>query len=196
MEGQAAIFLDRDGTLNELALNPSNGEWESPHSVAETVLVPDLGAALSALKATGLPLFVVSNQPSVAKGKCSFADLEAVHQAVKAGVDAAGVEMRQWFYCYHHPQGVVPELTQACECRKPGTLFLRQARDRFGLDLSRSWFIGDQDLDIRCGQDAGGRSAVIENPHSARKRVKETPDLRAASLLEAVRLVVAEMKKS
>ena len=190
-----AIFLDRDGTLNELALNPANGDWESPHSAAETRLVPGFSEALALLKATGLPLFVVSNQPSVAKAKCSFADLDAVHQVVKAGFDAAGVEVLQWYYCYHHPEGVVPELAKACECRKPGTLFLRQARDEHGVDLERSWFIGDQDFDIRCGQAVGCKSIVIENPHSAKKRVKETADFKAAGLLDAARVVVDALEK-
>ena len=189
--GRAAIFLDRDGTLNELALNPANGDWESPHSAGETRLVPGLDAALKVLKATGLPLFVVSNQPSVAKAKCSFEDLKAVHGVVERAFAAAGVGVVQWYYCYHHPQGVVPELTQACECRKPGTLFLRQASAEHGIDLGASWFIGDQDFDIRCGRDAGCRTVVIENPHSAKKRVKETADFKAASLLDAVKIVAA-----
>ncbi len=191
--GKAAIFLDRDGTLNELALNPANGDWESPHSAVETRLVPDFAAAVALLKGTGLPMFVVSNQPSVAKAKCSFADLEAVHQVVKAGFDAAGAQVLQWYYCYHHPQGVVPELTRACECRKPGTLFLRQASEAHGLDLGASWFIGDQDFDILCGRAVGCRTVVIENPHSAKKRLGAKADFQAGSLLDAARIVVGQL---
>lgn len=182
---RAAIFLDRDGTLNELALNPLNGEWESPHAAAETRLAPDLGPAMKLLAGTGLPLFVVSNQPSVAKAKCSFEDLRAVHEVVARGIAASGAQILQWYYCYHHPQGVVPGLAIACECRKPGTLSLRQARDQHGLDLKASWFIGDQDFDILCGQAAGCRSIVIENPRSAAKRVRAVPDLKAPTLLAA-----------
>ena len=185
--GQGAIFLDRDGTLNELALNPATGDFESPHSAAETRLAPGLDAAMRLLASTGLPLFVVSNQPSVAKGKCSFDDLKAVHQVVEGAIEASGAHVTQWYYCYHHPQGSVPELTQACECRKPGTLFLRQAAEKFGLDLGRSIFIGDQDFDIRCAKAAGCTSIVIENPHSAAKRVKEKADYRVKDLLEAAR---------
>lgn len=181
--------MDRDGTLNELALNPSNGDWESPHSAAETRLVPGLNEAMKVLAATGLPLFVVSNQPSVAKAKCSFEDLKAVHAVVADAIAASGAKIVQWYYCYHHPQGVVPELTQACECRKPGTLFLRQAAVEHGLDLKASWFIGDQDFDIRCGQDAGCKSIVITNPHSAKKRVKEKADFTVDSLGAAARIV-------
>jgi D-glycero-D-manno-heptose 1,7-bisphosphate phosphatase len=192
MPGRAAIFLDRDGTLNQLALNPANGEWESPHSAAATRLVPDLGEALGLLKSTGLPLFVVSNQPSVAKAKCSFDDLKAVHNVVAGAFAAAGVEVVQWYYCYHHPQGVVPELTKVCECRKPGTLFLRQAAAEHGIDLKSSWFIGDQDFDARCGRDAGCRTVIIENPHSAAKRGKEAPDHKAADLVEAARIVLTQ----
>jgi D-glycero-D-manno-heptose 1,7-bisphosphate phosphatase len=192
MPGRPAIFLDRDGTLNQLALNPASGEWESPHSAAETRLAPDLGEALGLLQSTGLPLFVVSNQPSVAKGKCSFDDLKAVHNVVAGAFEAVGLPVLQWYYCYHHPQGVLPDLTQVCECRKPGTLFLRQASAEHGIDLSRSWFIGDQDFDVRCGHDAGCRSIVIENPHSAAKRGKEKADFKAADLVEAARIVLTQ----
>jgi D-glycero-D-manno-heptose 1,7-bisphosphate phosphatase len=189
VSGRPAIFLDRDGTLNELALNPVNGDWESPHSAAETRMVPDFAEAALLLKSLGLPLFVVSNQPSAAKGKCSFEDLGAVHAVVAAGFEKAGLAVERWFYCYHHPEGVLPEWSKVCECRKPGTLFLRQARDEHGIDLSRSWFVGDQDFDVRCGHDAGCRSAVIENPRSAKRRGQERAEISAPSLLEALRQV-------
>jgi D-glycero-D-manno-heptose 1,7-bisphosphate phosphatase len=186
MPGRPAIFLDRDGTLNELALNPASGEWESPHSAAETRLVPDFGQAVQLLRSTGWPLFVVSNQPSVAKGKCSFEDLRAVHNVVAGAFTAAGLEPREWYYCYHHPQGVVPELTRVCECRKPGTLFLRQAQAAHGLDLAASWFIGDQDFDVLCAQAAGCRSVLILNKDSAAKRKGAKADFEVPSLSGAV----------
>lgn len=192
---RAAIFLDRDGTLNELALNPANGEWESPHSATQTRLAPDLGFAMTLLAKTGLPLFVVSNQPSVAKGKCSFEDLRAVHTVVADAIASAGADVAEWFYCYHHPQGSVPELTRICECRKPGTLFLRQASERHGVDLGSSWFIGDQDFDIQCGRDAGTRTVCIRNPRSAAKRQGQTPEFWAGTLLEAVTIVAEHVKK-
>jgi D-glycero-D-manno-heptose 1,7-bisphosphate phosphatase len=191
--GRAAVFLDRDGTLNELALNPATQEWESPHRVDEVRLVPDLEAALDLLK--GYALFVVSNQPSAAKGKCSLADLAAVHQAVAAGLSAAGATVEHYYYCYHHPQGTALGLGVACECRKPGTLSVQQAARAYSLDLSRSWFIGDQDFDVRCGQSAGCRSIVIEDPHSAHKRGREKADFKAASLLQAARIVAADGNK-
>jgi D-glycero-D-manno-heptose 1,7-bisphosphate phosphatase len=191
--GRAAVFLDRDGTLNELALNPHTQEWESPHRVEELRLVPDLGAALDLLK--GYALFVVSNQPSAAKGKCSLADLAAVHQAVAEGLRAVGATVEHYYYCYHHPQGTALGLGVACECRKPGTLSPRQAARDYGVDLSRSWFIGDQDFDVRCGRDAGCRSIVIEDPRSAHKRGQEKADFKAASLLQAARIVAADGNK-
>ncbi len=188
--GRPAVFLDRDGTLNELALNPGTGEWESPHRVDEVRMVADLGAALGLLKA--YPLFVVSNQPSAAKGKCSLADLDAVHQAVLKGLDEAGARIEHFYYCYHHPQGTALGLGQACECRKPGTLSLLQAARDYGIDMRRSWFIGDQDFDVRCGHDAGCRSIVIEEPRSAHKRGREKADFQVTSLLQAARIVAAD----
>jgi D-glycero-D-manno-heptose 1,7-bisphosphate phosphatase len=191
--GRPAVFLDRDGTLNELALNPATQEWESPHRVDEVRMVPDLGPALALLK--GYPLFVISNQPSAAKGKCSLADLDAVHQAVQAGLAAAGAKVEHFYYCYHHPQGTALGLGVVCECRKPGTLSLRRAAQDYGVDLSRSWFIGDQDFDVRCGHDARCRSIVIEDPRSAHKRGKEKADFQVSSLLQAARIIAAEEQR-
>jgi D-glycero-D-manno-heptose 1,7-bisphosphate phosphatase len=188
LAGKGAIFLDRDGTLNELALNPATGDWESPHRPEEVRPAPGLAEAMALLAAAKKPLFVVSNQPSAAKGKCSLDDLAAVHQSVQALVEAGPAKVTQWYYCYHHPQGIVPTL---CECRKPGTLFLREASRDHGVDLAASWFIGDQDFDVRCGRDAGCRTIVIENPRSAGKRGKERADHSVASLLEAAKLVAS-----
>lgn len=188
----AAVFLDRDGTLNLPALNPANGLWESPHRAAETAMVPDLAEALGRLSRAPYRLFVVSNQPSAAKGKCSLADLDAVHQVVERAVAGTGARVEAWYYCRHHPLGSVPELTKACGCRKPGSLFLRQAAESFKLDLGRSWFVGDSDVDVACGRAEGCRSVLIEDPRSSHRRGREVPDFRAGSLLEAVETVLRE----
>lgn len=171
-----ALFLDRDGLLNELVFYPSSGEWESPRTRADFRLRPGVIEALTAFSKAGWPMFLVSNQPSFAKGKTSMADLREVHAALLEALAPHGVAFREAYYCYHHPDSVVPELKGPCPCRKPSPHFLHEAARVHGVDLSASWMIGDQDMDILCGRNAGCRTILVPDPHSASKRGGVVPD--------------------
>jgi D-glycero-D-manno-heptose 1,7-bisphosphate phosphatase len=182
VEGRPALFLDRDGVLNELVFYPDTGEWESPRTPAELRIVPGAGPALRALRAAGWPLFIVSNQPSFAKGKTTLEALRAVAEALEARLLQEGVAFEAAYYCYHHPEGKVPGYSGPCQCRKPSPHFLHQAADRFGLDLKASWLVGDQDGDLLCARNAGCRSLLIPAAASSAKRGSVRPDAEAASL--------------
>ncbi len=130
----------------------------------------------AALSRAGWPLFLVSNQPSCAKGKTSMEDLRAVHGALMEACAAADLAFRESYYCYHHPDSIRPELRGPCPCRKPSPHFLREAAKSFGLDLARSWMVGDQDMDVLCGQNAGCRTVLVAYPPSANKRGQAKPD--------------------
>lgn len=187
-----AVFLDRDGVLNELALNPKNNEFESPHEPAHVSMLPGAAAAAKRLQDAGFSLFIVSNQPSFAKGKTSLENTHAIAQRVEASLRAAGATIVRAYYCYHHPDGTVPPYAGACRCRKPKPQFLFDARDEFGIDLARSWMVGDQDSDIECGRRAGCRTAAVNNPLSAHRRPgKEIPTLLAADLADAAGRIIA-----
>jgi len=187
-----AVFLDRDGIITQLALNPQTGEYESPHSLNELTLLPGVAEAARKLSAAYFTLFIVSNQPSYAKGKCSLEAIKTVAARTEELLGKDGVEIARSFYCYHHPKGVVPEFTTECRCRKPKPQLLFDARDAFDIDLSASWMVGDQETDIECGRRAGCRTVLVENPLSAARRPgKETPTLRARDLLHAVEQILA-----
>jgi D-glycero-D-manno-heptose 1,7-bisphosphate phosphatase len=187
-----AIFIDRDGVLNELALNPKNGEHESPHNPADLRMLPGVADAALKLERAGFALFIVSNQPSYAKGKTSLEKIRAIAQGVEAHLHAAGVTIARAYYCFHHPDGIVPEYSGPCECRKPKPKFLFDARDEFGIDLAQSWMIGDQDTDIECGRRAGCHTVGIDNPLSAhRRRGSAQPTLTARDLPDAVEKIIA-----
>lgn len=181
-EGRPALFLDRDGVLNELVFYPDSGEWESPRTPADLRIMPGAGPALRALKAAGWPLFIVSNQPSFAKGKTTLEALRAVHAVLEARLLKEGVAFEAVYYCYHHPEGIVPGYGGPCTCRKPSPHFLRQAAARFGLDLEASWMVGDQDRDLLCARNAGCRSLLIPCAASAGKRGMVKPDAEAPGL--------------
>jgi len=185
-----AVFLDRDGVINELVLNPGTGEYEPPHSADNLVLFPDAIRSLSDLQDAGFDLFLVSNQPDYAKGKTTLEQIQAVHERFDQILKSEGILFRDYYYCYHHPNGIVPEYSFACECRKPKPYFLLKAARDFGIDLTVSWMIGDRDTDIACGDAAGTRTILIENSHSSGSRGLSNPDFTAENLKDAVRIIL------
>ena len=176
-----ALFLDRDGVLNELVYYDSSAEWESPRTVADVRLIDGNAAPLQRLIDAGWLLVIVTNQPSYAKGKTSMQDLIDVQAAIETSL---GVPFARAAMCFHHPDATVPEMRVACECRKPGTRSLRDAARDLQIDLASSWMVGDQDSDLACGRAAGCRVALIEHPGSAHKRGSIEPDLKCESLEE------------
>ena len=182
-----AIFLDRDGVLNELVYYPDWGEYESPRVAADLRLLPGVIPALTALLGQGWLLFVVSNQPSYAKGKTTLADLEAVHAAIESMMREGGIVFSAFYYDYSHPQSIVPEYAGVSEFRKPNPGSLLRAHREFAIDLGRSWMAGDRDTDVECGQRAGCRTALIRYRHSLDKQGRSQPDLTCDDLPDFVR---------
>jgi D-glycero-D-manno-heptose 1,7-bisphosphate phosphatase len=166
----AAIFLDRDGTLNELVIDPISGEPESPLRPQDVALIPGAAEAARRLIDAGWALIGVTNQPAAAKGTVTLAELSAVQARVAQLLSKAGVEFVDFKMCTHHPNGVVSELSGMCECRKPEPGMLIQGAAANDVDLSASWMIGDTDADVLAGQAAGCRTILLENPFSAHKR--------------------------
>jgi len=161
-----AIFLDRDGVLNPNIYNSKTGEYESPHRPEDFALYTFAEKSLQALKNAGYIIVLVSNQPSYAKGKASMESLLQVAELLKNWSDEHGVLIDKFCYCYHHPKGIVPEYTKACECHKPGTLFLEQAKEQFNLDPAQCWFIGDRDTDIECGHRFGCKTMKVSKTNT------------------------------
>lgn len=176
-----ALFLDRDGVLDELVYYESSGEWEGPRTVADLVMIEGITEPLQRFLDTGWLLFIVTNQPSYAKGKTTMEDTQDVQDAVVARL---GVTIAHSYLCFHHPESIVADLRVLCDCRKPGAQSLREASRDFDVDLSGSWMIGDQDSDLACGRAAGCKVALIENPRTADKRGEVEPDLRAHTLTQ------------
>lgn len=182
-----ALFLDRDGVLDELVFYPSSNEWESPRTLADLVMIEGITEPLQRFLDAGWLLFIVTNQPSYAKGKTTIEDTHAVHNAVLARL---GVPITRSYVCFHHPDSIVPDLRVACECRKPGAKSLRDAAREFDVDLGASWMVGDQDSDLLCGRAAGCKVALIENERSADKRGAVEPDLRVATLAQLAKTLL------
>jgi D-glycero-D-manno-heptose 1,7-bisphosphate phosphatase len=182
-----AAFLDRDGVLNELVHDPLSGVPESPLTVADVALVPGAAAAAARLTRAGYLLVCVSNQPAAAKGRVPLEQLLAVHQRVTELLAREGVMLSASRLCLHHEHGVVPDLSRACDCRKPAPGMLLELAGSLGIDLASSWMVGDTDADIAAGRAAGCRTLLICNPASIHKRSQVIhADAVANSLAEGV----------
>lgn len=187
----AAVFVDRDGVINELVMDDASERPESPLAVADVVLVDRAAEALRRLSAAGWPLVGVSNQPSAAKGLVTLPELGAVQRRIIELLAREGVRFDDFRVCVHHPAGVIPELTRTCDCRKPAPGMVLDAAHALGLDPSRSWMIGDTDADVLAGRSAGCRTILVENSGSSHKRAGgAAPDAYAADLAAAATLIL------
>jgi D-glycero-D-manno-heptose 1,7-bisphosphate phosphatase len=185
-----AIFLDRDGVLNELVLNPATGGYEPPHSPDDLIIFPEVIESLRILQDAGFELFLISNQPDYAKGKTTLENIHAVHSRFDHILTSKGIHFQEYYYCYHHPNGIVPEYSFTCKCRKPKPYFLLKAARDYVIDLKNSWMIGDRDSDIECGKAAGTKTIMIKNPQSSKYRRSSQPDFTAANLKDAPQIIL------
>jgi histidinol-phosphate phosphatase family protein len=179
-----AVFLDKDGTLIE----------DVPYNVnpAQIRLLPGVLEGLAALHAAGYRLVVVSNQSGVAKGYFEEKALGPVAQHLETLLDQAGIPLAGFYYCPHYPEGTVAAYSFDCTCRKPRPGLLRLAAQELGLELSRSWMVGDILNDIEAGHRAGCRAILLDNGNETKWVMSplRRPEYVAQSMLEAARLVV------
>lgn len=192
-----AVFLDRDGVINRNVMNPATLAWEAPLTVEDFVLAPNALAALSRLRQAGFLLFLVSNQPNYAKAKASLQTLKNIHRHFLSLLDQQGIEFAAFYYCLHHPRGVVPGHSGPCRCRKPSPFFLLQARDQFGLDLERCWMVGDRASDIDCGQAAGVHTIHVRNQQEDAAVDQDEPGAEfQADSLEAAAVIILNASRN
>lgn len=159
-----AVFLDRDGTINELVWRPDEKFWDSPYSLDEFKLLPGAASAIKKIHSLGYLALVVSNQPGVAKRKCTPEFLEALNHKMKDLLAQEGAALDGIYYCLHHPESSLSELKAVCDCRKPLPGLVFQAAKEKQIDLSASFFIGDRETDVAAGQKAGCTAIKIKGP--------------------------------
>jgi len=188
---KGAIFFDRDGVLNELILNADTHEYESPHRPEDLALFSYTIPCLQELQHTKYDLFLVSNQPDYAKGNVTLETLYSIHNRLQKILTSRGIYFRAYYYCYHHPDGIVKEYSFDCECRKPKPFFLFQAKNGYSIELGVSWMVGDRDVDIMCGQAAGTKTILVEEPKSIKSRGNSCPDYKVRDLRDATRIILA-----
>ena len=190
--GRPAVFFDRDGVVNELVRDPLSRLPESPLDPGDVQLVPGAASALCRLRNAGYLLVAVSNQPAAAKGVVTLERLRAVQQRVLDLLRREGVVPDAIRCCFHHPEATVPELRQACRCRKPAPGMLLDAAAELDVDLPASWMIGDTDGDVAAGAAAGCRTVLIAAPGSGHKRSGTAhADVQALDVTSAVEAILS-----
>lgn len=157
---QKAIFLDRDGTINRYV-----GFLTKPEQFE---LLPGVAEAIKMINKSGYLAIVVTNQPVIARGECTWEELQQIHDKMETELGKEGAFLDAIYICPHHKdkgfEGERPEYKFDCECRKPKTGLFLQATKDFNIDLSQSYMIGDDQRDVEAGGNAGLKESIkIEN---------------------------------
>lgn len=165
-EKKKAVFVDRDGTLNEMVYDETHGMLSSPRRAEQVQLTPHAAGFLRGVKEAGYWIVLVTNQPAIAKGNMSDRDLAEVNEQLAVLLRKNGAGWDDARICPHHPDGgATPrqEYVRKCDCRKPAPgLLLQAARDQH-IDLSASWMVGDGLVDVQAGRAAGCKTILVTN---------------------------------
>ncbi len=183
-----AVFLDRDGTINE--------EMGYINHRSRFVLLPRSSEALRLLNQEGFLVIVVSNQSGVARGYFPETLVHEINDYMRSLLERDGARVDAIYYCPHHPSASVPSYRMNCQCRKPSTGLIRLACDHYDIDMDRSFIIGDRLTDIEMARKAGLRGLLVKTgygigeieyllPHRT-----VAPDHIAADLLEGVKWIL------
>lgn len=172
-----AVFLDRDGVINR---KPPEGDyvtrWEDFH------ILPGVAEGIALLNRASFSVIVVTNQRCIAKGLISAAELEKMHERMTEILGKAGAIVDGTFYCPH-------EIEPACDCRKPAPGMLLNAARLHGIELSASWMIGDSDVDVEAGRNAGCKTVRLTPAAEALPGARCHADLVATTFLDAIRQI-------
>lgn len=188
MSLRAAIFIDRDGTLAD--------EVGYVNDVSRFRLFPWSVEAVRLINRSGYLAVMVTNQAGVARGYFPEPAIQEVHDRLGAALADGAARLDGVYYCPHHPQAGAAPYRQDCDCRKPKPGLLTRAAGDLGIDLARSWVVGDRKGDLEVAWAVGARGAMVktgygrgELRHHAPAWPRQ-PDLVAEHLLEAVSLIV------
>lgn len=186
---QKAIFLDRDGTINK-----KNGLiYREEQFALEDCAVE----AIRKINQSGYLAIVITNQPVVARGLCQIEDVERIHMKMETLLGREGVYLDAVEFCPHHPDKGYPEENPdykiPCHCRKPDIGMIEDCAERFNIDLTQSWMVGDTTIDIQTGVNAGTHTALVLTGDAGKDgKYVVQPELVCQDLLDAVGQILKE----
>lgn len=165
---QRAVFLDRDGTINQYV-----GFLKRPEDFQ---LIDGAAEAIRRINRSGCLAIVVTNQPVIARGDVTWEQLDEIHRKMETLLGREGAYLDDIFICPHHPDsgfpGEVPAYKIQCGCRKPKPGLLLRAAEKYNIDLAQSWMIGDSQSDVEAGKAAGCRALQVSDHFTLRDAIK------------------------
>jgi D-glycero-D-manno-heptose 1,7-bisphosphate phosphatase len=191
MKKNVAIFLDRDGTINE--------EVGYIESLDKLTIIPAAFEAIRLINLSGLKAVVVTNQAGIAKGLFNEAFVRQAHEHLQAALKQKGAAIDAFYYCPHHPNEGSPIYRQLCNCRKPAPGLLLQAARDMAIDLAGSYMIGDRYRDVEAAHRAGVKGVlvktgygadVLENVGPDQETPEGKPEFITDDILQAVRWIL------
>ena len=181
-----AVFLDRDGTINK-----ERGHIQTPQDL---VLLSGAASAIGRLNESQYLTVVVTNQSVIARGKCTEADMDAIHDRLQLLIGEYGAYINRIYYCPHYPDRLIPgdrqDLKIVCDCRKPEPGLILRAAKEMNIDLNMSWMVGDMISDIEAAKMAGIRSILLTKQGSFDNQWSVSPDAKCLDLNEAVDFIL------
>ena len=188
--GHKAVFLDRDGTINE--------EVGYVNHLDRFRLLPRAGEAIRLLNQNEIKVIVVTNQSGVARGYFPESLVHLIHLRMEDHLRKEGAHLDGIYYCPHHPDAGEPPYRQKCRCRKPKTGLIEEAVKDLGIDCSKSYMIGDRGADVEFGRRIGARAILVLTGYGKGEweyfgdQWKSKPDYVAQDLFEAVQWILNE----
>jgi D-glycero-D-manno-heptose 1,7-bisphosphate phosphatase len=178
-----AVFLDRDGTLLEEA-----GYLDR---LERLIFFPYTIDAVRLLNRAGLAVVVVTNQAGIARGIFKESFVAEAHGHITERFAAGGARVDGFYYCPHHPEAVVPEFRQTCDCRKPGPGMLTRAAADLDLALGRSFVVGDRWHDLEAGQRVGARTLLVRTGYGRTEEAAPKPHVQPSAIVDNVMAAVS-----
>ncbi len=189
-----AVFLDRDGTVNE--------EVGYLSDLSQLKLIPGSASAIKRLNDAGFLVVLVTNQSGIARGYFSESFVHETHALLKQMLQREGAHLDGIYYCPHHPTEGKTHYTMECECRKPGTGLIDRAARDFAIDVRKSYVVGDKWSDVELGQRAGARTILVRSgfaPDAAgntRPAHILDPDFIAGTITESVEWILRRASRN
>ncbi len=173
-----AVFLDRDGVINE--------DFGYVHKIENFHIYPEVFPALRKLQEAGYKLLVVTNQSGIAVGYYTEGDFLKLTEYMLKVFEKEGIKIDKVYYCPHHPEGIIPELTMKCDCRKPESGMIRQGIQEFNIDPSASFLIGDKETDIKAAHKEGIKAALVKTGQGMKYVENTEADYIGENILDVV----------
>ena len=181
-----AVFMDRDGTINEEVGYLSRME--------QLIVYPEAMEAIRLINENGLPAVVITNQSGIARGYFDEPFVEALHSRINEILGKAHAHIDRFYFCPHHPSNGLDPYVKICQCRKPEPALLVQAAEELYIDLSRSYMIGDTLRDIEAASNAGAKGILVRTGHGTEVERAAGAAYIADHILDAVEWILRNIK--